>query len=233
MLIKKECEKALENLRILERKDNFKKWGGQVAPQINCDVVEQLIKEHFELVEKIKTGELSDGYHTFNELYYHRAVLFSVICNSHKDIAWKSKKHHDGTMYNGMFIVGIDTSQGQYSYHYDMNIWSMFDVKELEYAPKFDGHKPSDIDRLLSLNYGQTIKPYKFEELKKGMWIWDDKRLYCFKCNPAISKNGTRCVTYNAFWYNCGEDEDEFFEEYDEFEEGRFFPVTKALEYQE
>lgn len=76
-------------------------------------------------------------------------------------------------------------------------------------------------------------QPYKFEELKKGMWVWDDKGLYCFECNPAISKNGTRCVTYNAFWYNCGEDEDEFFEEYDEFKEGRFFPITKALEYQE
>lgn len=75
-------------------------------------------------------------------------------------------------------------------------------------------------------------QPYKFEELKKGMWVWDDKGLYCFECNPAISKNGTRCVTYNSFWYNSGEDEDEFFEEYDEFEEGRFFPLTKALEYQ-
>lgn len=75
-------------------------------------------------------------------------------------------------------------------------------------------------------------QPYKFEELKKDMWVWDDKGLYCFECNPAISKNGTRCVTYNSFWYNSGEDEDEFFEEYDEFEEGRFFPLTKALEYQ-
>ena len=25
-------------------------------------------------------GDLSDGYHTFNELYHHRAILFSVIC---------------------------------------------------------------------------------------------------------------------------------------------------------
>lgn len=83
------------------------------------------------------------------------------------------------------------------------------------------------------VDYVNSLQPYKFEELKKGMWVWDDKGLYCFECNPAISKNGTRCVTYNAFWYNCGEDEDEFFEEYDEFEEGRFFPVTKALEYQE
>lgn len=52
MLNEQKYEKALENLRILERKDNFKKWGGQVSPQINCDVFEQLIKEHFELVKK-------------------------------------------------------------------------------------------------------------------------------------------------------------------------------------
>ena len=51
MLTKEEYEEALENLRILERKDNFKKWGGQVAPQINCDVVEQLIKDRFESKE--------------------------------------------------------------------------------------------------------------------------------------------------------------------------------------
>ena len=76
-------------------------------------------------------------------------------------------------------------------------------------------------------------KPYKFEELKKGMWVWDNVEKCCFPCSPAISTDMAQCVTYTHFWYNCGEDEDEFFEEYDEFEEGRFFPVTKALEYQE
>ena len=83
------------------------------------------------------------------------------------------------------------------------------------------------------VDYVKNLQPYKFEDLKKGMWVWDDKGLYCFECNPAISTDMAQCVTYNAFWYNCGEDEDEFFEEYDEFEEGRFFPITKALEYQE
>ena len=62
MLTKEECEKALENLRVLERKDNFTKWGGQVAPQINCDVIEQLIKERFEpqpyKFEDLKVGML-------------------------------------------------------------------------------------------------------------------------------------------------------------------------------
>lgn len=32
-------------------------------------------------------GELSDGYHSFNELYEHRMILFSIICNQNKAIS--------------------------------------------------------------------------------------------------------------------------------------------------
>ena len=67
------------------------------------------------------TGETSDGYHTFNELYHHRAVLFSVIVRDHPDLAWKSKLHHAGDMFDGMFIVGIETPAGQATYHYDID----------------------------------------------------------------------------------------------------------------
>ena len=35
------------------------------------------------------TGELSDGYHTFDELYNHRMILFAVICDTHRGVAWK------------------------------------------------------------------------------------------------------------------------------------------------
>ena len=56
-------------------------------------------------------GEFSDGYHTFNELYHHRAILFSVICNMFPEKAWKSKLHDTGYMFDGMFIVGIETEQ--------------------------------------------------------------------------------------------------------------------------
>lgn len=94
------------------------------------------------------TGDTSDGYHTFNELYHHRAILFSVICNERPDIAWKSKRHHDGTMYDGMFIVGIDTPEGQATYHYDIEpYWGLFHVRELEFAPKWDGHTPDEAIR--------------------------------------------------------------------------------------
>jgi hypothetical protein len=97
------------------------------------------------------TGETSDGYHTFNELYYHKLILFSVICNTYKDRSWKSYQHEDGTMYDDYFIVGITTPKGQYSYHYHKDHWGMFDVEILDNAPKWDGHKPSNIDRLLTL----------------------------------------------------------------------------------
>ena len=90
-------------------------------------------------------GNTSDGYHTFNELYHHRAVLFSVIVKAFPERAWKSRKHHDGTMYDGMFIVGIDTPQGQATYHYDVDpYWEMFACRELDCAPEWDGHTPAE-----------------------------------------------------------------------------------------
>lgn len=95
-----------------------------------------------EIADALKiTGETSDGYHTFNELYHHRAVLFSVICKAFPDKCWKSKHHNDGSMFNGMFIVGIDTPDGQATYHYDINpYWDMFVCREVDFAPEWDGH---------------------------------------------------------------------------------------------
>ena len=88
-------------------------------------------------------SEVSDGYHTFNELYHHRAILFAMICNQNKEMAWKSKSHEDGTMFENMFIVGLLTPYGQVTYHYDVNpYWDMFCVKKYDYAPKWDGHTP-------------------------------------------------------------------------------------------
>lgn len=102
--------------------------------------------------EKI-TGETSDGYHTFDELYDHRAKLFSVIVRDHRELAWKSRLHHDGTMYDGMFIVGIETPGGQATYHYDVDpYWGLFDCEELDRAPEWDGHTPQQaIDRIAAL----------------------------------------------------------------------------------
>lgn len=113
------------------------------------------------------TGDTSDGYHTFNELYRHRAILFSVICNERPEVSWKSKRHHDGTMYDGMFIVGIDTPEGQATYHYDIDpYWDMFRVKELELAPEWDGHTSCEAIRRIG-TLTQPNEPLTLEELRE------------------------------------------------------------------
>ena len=115
-------------------------------------------------------GEFSDGYHTFNELYHHRAVLFSVICNMLPEKAWKSKLHDTGDMFDGMFIVGIETEQGQATYHYYIDpYWDMFKVKELEKAPKWDGHTPHDaIHRIGNMSVAGYRKQSEGEWEMKG-----------------------------------------------------------------
>lgn len=116
------------------------------------ETIEQINNQLVELRDKgISRKDISDGYHSFGELYYHRMILFSIICNQNKDIAWKAKKHHDGTMFKDSFICGIETPEGQYTYHYHLRFWDMYDVKEYEYAPEYDGHQPDDITRLLSI----------------------------------------------------------------------------------
>ena len=104
-----------------------------------------------DLIEpKPVTGDTSDGFHTFDELYRHRAVLFSFIVTCFPGASWKSRRHHDGTMYDGMFIVGIKTPWGQATYHYDVDkCWDMFPCQELDRAPEWDGHTPDQaIERI-------------------------------------------------------------------------------------
>lgn len=122
------------------------------------------------------TGNTSDGYHTFNELYHHRAMLFSVICNSRPDMAWKSRLHHDGTMYDGMFIVGINTPDGQATYHYDVEpYWGLFRVPVFPRAPEWDGHTPAQaIERIGHLSTQPENKPLTLDELRQmdGEPVW-------------------------------------------------------------
>ena len=114
-----------------------------------------------ESLRRESPGEVSDGYHTFNELYTHRGYLFAVICADHQDIAWKSKKHHDGTMYDGMFLAGLNTPYGQATYHMDVDpFWDVLKVRELPTAPEWDGHTPKmALERIAAMATDKFI-PY-------------------------------------------------------------------------
>jgi hypothetical protein len=111
--------------------------------------IKDLESNEIESYENI--GELSDGHHTFNQLYEHRCILFSVICNQNPDISWKSRKHNDGSMFEGYFVVGIMTPKGQATYHYKTNKWNVFNIDEIAYAPVWDGHTPEEAIKRISL----------------------------------------------------------------------------------
>ena len=120
------------------------------------------LKEDYETGCGITIGEISDGYHTFDDLYYQRLVLFATICNQNPDRAWKSKLHADGTepFGGGWFIVGVDTPEGPYTYHYELNDWELFHCPEIQKAPEWDGHTSKDVRRVLSIVIPIPTKPH-------------------------------------------------------------------------
>lgn len=124
-------------------------------------------------------GDTSDGWHTFNELYEHRTGLLMAFCNvacaitryegySDDVIAdaamFKSRRHNDGTMFDGMFIVGVNCGGDGYkwaTWHCDGKWWDKFDIPEVEKAPEWDGHTPEDalerlVDAFGSIDWGNS-----------------------------------------------------------------------------
>lgn len=96
--------------------------------------------------------KMSDGYHTFADLYEQRLVLSAALAKNNPH-AWKSKRHEDGSVPfgGGWFIMGFDTSEGCYTYHYELKDWDLFQCKELEKGKPWDGHTSKDVRRLLSI----------------------------------------------------------------------------------
>lgn len=108
----------------------------------------------FNLPEGISTGQISDGYHTFDELYAHRVRLFSALMRAHPDKSWWSFKHHDGSVWDGWIIAGIDTPAGPATYHLPVSEIEFFNegVRQLRRGKEWDGHTSDDVlERLKSL----------------------------------------------------------------------------------
>lgn len=88
--------------------------------------------------------DITDGYHSFSELYEHRHMLFSYLCADPRRQSWKSLKHHDGTMYDGYFIAGVDLNDVKINYHLPMKYFSKFPALEIPNAPLWDGKSSAD-----------------------------------------------------------------------------------------
>lgn len=110
--------------------------------------------------------QVSDGYHTMDELYEHRFALWIALCRQiatgsdpyasgpTHDPIWRSKLHDDGSEYEGWFVLGIGKKKGKMmTYHLPNIKWDDVSFAEtLERAPEYDGHTSNDVlNRLKNL----------------------------------------------------------------------------------
>jgi len=114
-------------------------------------------------IKKLKDNHISvknitDGYHTFEDLYNIRkaynVALFNEWSNQEIYSVHKSLKHYDGELCFGgrWFIVVALLPDGQISNHYKIEDWDLFNIRETEKALfEFDNHNTKDvISRLLN-----------------------------------------------------------------------------------
>ena len=104
----------------------------------------------------LDVASLSDGYHTFNELYEFRklynAVLFNEWYAQGKHNVHKSTKHHGGDdcFGGGWFIVMAgEYGSTQISNHYPLQDWDLFKCEVRERADEWDGHTAQDVVKRL------------------------------------------------------------------------------------
>jgi hypothetical protein len=95
---------------------------------------------------------VSDGYHTFEELYNFRKVYNAVLFNewARKGLynVHKSKRHFDGEecFGGGWFIVTAELPTGQISNHYKNDDWDLFQLRTTEKALfEYDNHTSADV----------------------------------------------------------------------------------------
>lgn len=112
--------------------------------EINADIKTR--KENYGL----DTNLISDGYHTFAELYEHRITLFIALAlsisvsetHNHSKEVWRMNVE------DGWFLMGIGVDEGkQITYHLPESKWEQTDfcwlMKKEDF--KFDGHTSEQV----------------------------------------------------------------------------------------
>ena len=119
------------------------------------------------IIKKLETTDkenISDGYHTFGELYEFRKAYNAALFNE-----WATRKVNKAVKYNvhkslchndgeacfggGWFVVCAILPTGQITNHYELKYWDDFKIPVAErMLVEFDGHTAEDVlERLTSL----------------------------------------------------------------------------------
>lgn len=93
----------------------------------------------------IQDGDISDGYHTFAELYEHRCLLFiNLILTDRKNAYWKPD-------FEGWDCIYWESPEGQISYHVPTRFRSLYEKKiEKHDIHVWDGHTSGDVVKRLA-----------------------------------------------------------------------------------
>jgi len=90
------------------------------------------------------SGSTSDGYHTFDELYMHRHMLWINLCLLNKDCCYVIEDH-----YKNWFLLCMNSAFGQVSYHCPNSLLQFVEGIERKKDHEFDGHTSDDVVRRL------------------------------------------------------------------------------------
>ncbi len=95
----------------------------------------------------IEIGEAYDGYHTFNELYEHRNLLFISLCLSIEDehvgsCCWNRNGNFDGYF---CLYLWIGHERKQISYHIPDKYLPLIEKDIKQQECKWDGHTSNDV----------------------------------------------------------------------------------------
>ena len=97
-------------------------------------------------------SQISDGYHTFAELYEHRHALFLALVSTMPECFVMSRRHSDGKLCFGghewFIVIGELPTGDQISYHLPVSLWdsaTKTGVREVEKALSWNGHTSEDV----------------------------------------------------------------------------------------
>lgn len=108
-------------------------------------------------------SKVSDGYHTFEELYDHRCLLFIQLIGLLSEQSFASYCHSDETVWDGWFIAGCKLNSGMVTYHLPIKFADLIPNSVwVPKAPEWDGHTSRDVcDRLIKEAKNRKILLYK------------------------------------------------------------------------
>ena len=150
-------------------------------------------------------GAVSDGFHTFDELYHQRmaynAAFFVFAATNGMYDVHKSRKHSNGQLCFGgvYFVVCAELPTGQITQHYKVNDWDYFPIPERETANQWDGHTAgTGLARLKSLitDYLTPTMPPKYAGsygiVTVGFGSEQKRNLVIISCCRVEIDNGTQ-----------------------------------------